>query len=61
MLLCSKLIVYTDHKNLIHHMMQFMTQHVLWWQLLLKEFDPKFEYLTGKCNIIADALSRSYR
>ena len=29
MLLGSKLIVYTDHKTLTHHMMQFMTQHVL--------------------------------
>ena len=27
----SKLIVYTDHKNVTLHMMQFMTQCVLCW------------------------------
>ena len=31
MLLGPKLIVYTDHKNLIHHNIQLMTQHVLCW------------------------------
>ena len=57
MLLGSKIIVYTDHKNLTHHMMQFMIQHVLCWCLLLEEFKLKFEYLTGECNVLADALS----
>ena len=57
MLLGSKLIVYTDHKNLTHHMTQFMTQCVLCWHLLLEEFNPKFEYLMGECNVIADASS----
>ena len=31
MLLGSKLVVYTDHKNLTHHMMQFTIQHALRW------------------------------
>ena len=31
MLLGSKLVVYMDHKNLTHHMMQFMTQCILHW------------------------------
>ena len=57
MLLGSKPVVYTDHKNLTHHMMQFTTQCVLCWQLLLEDFNPKFEYLTGECNVIADTLS----
>ena len=38
-------------------MMQFTAQCILHWQLLLEEFIPKFEYLAGKCNVIADALS----
>ena len=40
-------------------MMQFTTQHVLRSSLLgvLEEFNPKFEYLAGECNVIADALS----
>ena len=28
------------------------------WQLLLKEFGPQLNYIKGKCNIVADALSR---
>ena len=59
MLLGSKLIVYTDHKNLAHHNMQFMTQHVLCWCLLIEEFNPKFEHLMGEHNIIVDALSHA--
>ena len=31
MLLGSKLVVSMDHKNLTHHMMQFMTQCILHW------------------------------
>ena len=31
MLLGSKLVVYMDHKNSTHHMMQFMTQCILHW------------------------------
>ena len=31
MLLGSKPVVYTDHKNFTHHMMQFTTQHALRW------------------------------
>ena len=34
MLLGSKLIIYTDHKNLTHHMMQFTTQCILCWRVL---------------------------
>ena len=34
-------------------MMQFTTQRVLCWHLLLEEFNLKFEYLMGECNIIA--------
>ena len=57
MLLGSKLIVYMDNKNLTHHMMQFTTQHILCCQLLLEDFNPKFEYLTGARNVIVDTLS----
>ena len=57
MFLGSKLIVYTDHKNLTHHMMQLTTQCALHWRLLLEEFNPKFEYLMGESNIIVDTCS----
>ena len=57
MLLGAKPVVSMDHKNLTHHMMQFTTQHVLCWQLLLEEFNLKYEYLAGTHNVIADTLS----
>ena len=57
MLLGSKNIVCTDHQKLTHHVMQFMTFLLLCWCLLIEEFNPKFEYLMGEHNVIADTLS----
>ena len=58
MLLGAKINVYTDHKNLTHRLSQFTTQRVMRWRLLLEEYGPKFYYLKGPRNIVADALSR---
>ena len=57
-LLGSRIVVHTDHKNLTHEMTKFTTQRVLRWRLLLEEFSPKFVHLKGEDNLIADALSR---
>ncbi|MGH7954682.1 MAG: RNase H-like domain-containing protein, partial [Gloeomargaritales cyanobacterium] len=48
--------VFTDHKNLIHH--TFTSNRVLRWRLLIEDFRPKINYITGSSNAEADALSR---
>ena len=58
MLLGATLHVYTDHRNLTHHLSSFTTRRVLRWRLLLEEYGPIFHYKTGETNLMADALSR---
>jgi hypothetical protein len=55
-LLGQKIIVYTDHQNLIHK--TFNSERVMRWRLLLEEYGPEIKYLKGSKNIVADALSR---
>ena len=55
-LLGQKIIVYTDHKNLIYNDLQ--TDRVLRWRLLLEEFGVDIRYIKGVRNIVADVLSR---
>ena len=55
-LLGHKIVVYTDHKNLIYDNLQ--TDRVLRWRLLLEEFGVDIRYITGVTNIVADVLSR---
>ena len=56
MLLGRKLIVHTDHKNLLYQKMS--TDCIIWWRLLIEEFGPTFVHIKGEKNVIADALSR---
>ena len=38
-------------------MKQFNPDRVLWWRLILEEYVPYNDYITGKKNIAADVLS----
>ncbi|MGH7974221.1 MAG: reverse transcriptase/ribonuclease H family protein, partial [bacterium] len=55
-LLGQQLVVFTDHKNLIHNTPT--TDRVMRWRLLLEEYAPEIKYIKGANNLVADALSR---
>ena len=55
-LLGHKIVVWTDHKNLIHN--NLTSERVLRWRLLMEEYSPDIRYIKGPENIVADALSR---
>ena len=55
-LLGHRIIVHTDHKNLVCK--NFNTERVMRWRLILEEYGPELHYIKGENNIVADALSR---
>jgi hypothetical protein len=55
-LLGHLITIYTNHKNLTF--LNFTTNRVTCWRLIVEEYGPNIVYLPGKRNIIADALSR---
>jgi hypothetical protein len=57
-LLDYPLIVLRYHKNnIFNELISHASYRVLRWLLLLEEYGVTFEYLPGKKNVVADALS----
>jgi transposase InsO family protein len=55
-LLGQKIIVHTDHKNIVYG--NLSNDRIVRWRLLLEEYGPEYVHIAGKDNIVADALSR---
>jgi transposase InsO family protein len=52
----QKVIVHTDHKNILYG--NLSNDRIARWRLLLEEYSPEYRHVSGKDNIVADALSR---
>ena len=57
MLWGQKLVVYTDHKNLMHNALGLTSDRVYRWRLILEEYGPKNVYIKGIDITVADAIS----
>ena len=55
-LMGQKLLVHTDHLNLLYK--KLASARLIRWRMLLEEFGPKVEHIKGEKNVVADALSR---
>ena len=55
-LLGQKLIVHTDHKNILYS--NLASDRIARWRLLLEEYGPEYVHVKGQDNVVADALSR---
>ena len=56
MLLGGKLVIYTDHENLMFRTLS--THRILQWTLYIDGFDFELKYLEGEKNVLADCFSR---
>ena len=52
------IIVYSDHKNLVHAATVSQSQRVMRWHMILEEFGPDIHHISGEENVVADAISR---
>ena len=55
-LMGQKLIVHTDHLNLLYR--KLASARLIRWRMLLEEYGPEFKHVQGTTNVVADALSR---
>ena len=58
MLWGQKIVVFTDHKNLIQDALRLTSDRVYRWRLLLEEYGPEIVHIKGIHNTVADAISR---
>ncbi len=58
MLLGQKLVIYTDHQNLVQDSLGSTSDRVQRWNLLLSEYGADIRCIKGVDNTVADAISR---
>ena len=58
MLWGQRIVVYTDHKNLIQDALGLTSDRVYRWRLIIEEYGPEIIYTKGINNNVADAISR---
>ena len=56
-LLGQKLIVHTDHKNILYDC-DLSNDRLARWRHILEEYGPEYVHISGAENVVADALSR---
>jgi len=56
-LLGQKVTVYTDHKNILYDC-DLSNSHLARWRHILEEYGQEYKHISGKENVVADALSR---
>jgi putative transposase len=52
----QQIIVHTDHRNILYK--KLSSDRIIRWRLLLEEYGPEYVHVSGKDNVVADALSR---
>ena len=57
MLCGQRIVVYTDHKNLMQQALGLTSDRVYCWRLIIKEYGPEIIHIKGKNNTVADAIS----
>jgi 2,3-bisphosphoglycerate-independent phosphoglycerate mutase len=55
-LLGQRIIVHTDHKNLLYK--NLSTERLSRWRMLVEEYDVEFVHIKGIDNVVAGGLSR---
>ena len=58
MLLGQRVVIYTDHQNLIRDSLGSTSDRVQRWNILLQEYGVDIRYIKGVDNTVADAISR---
>jgi hypothetical protein len=51
------IIIYTEHQNLVNDQTRHESARMQHWVWIIEEFGPKFQYLPGPEDVVADALS----
>jgi hypothetical protein len=52
----QRIVIHTDHRNILYN--KLSSDRIIRWRLLLEEYGPEYVHVSGKDNVVADALSR---